>query len=74
MSRPLGKRQQGMLRALLYHGSWVQGGGWEWDGLALTLTILDSLVGRGLVDVDATGRYTLTPSGKMLAPTLKKQF
>jgi hypothetical protein len=83
VSRPLGKTQRGVLRALQQHRWWEQGCGWHWNGYNRTEAILDSLVRRGLADrevmpVNPYGRgwtsrvrYTLTPAGEMLVGTLK---
>ena len=76
-SRPLGDRQQAVLRALQQHGSWSERCGWAWDGEAVTMAILDSLVARGLARVtvrtrlqhgyeDRSHRYTLSPAGVAL--------
>ncbi len=58
--RQLGLSQQEVLRALLTHGYWAHGG-WIWGTLGETKRILDSLVKRGLVYVDANGFYRARP-------------
>ena len=81
--RPLGKRQQGALRALHQHGSWAEGRAERWNDINLTTPILEALVRRDLVErevipVSIQGwqltpriKYTLTPAGAMLVATLK---
>lgn len=51
MTRPLGKKQDGVLRCLRdpHHGDWFPGCGWVWQNYSVTVRILDSLVNRGLV-------------------------
>lgn len=60
-TRPLGKTQIGVLRALAGRTDLSDrprpypGGGWIWDTPSHTVRILESLTGRGLVDV--TGEH-----------------
>lgn len=69
-TRPLGKNQRGVLRALQsdrYGGVWYPGCGWIWSTRSETERLLDSLVNRGLATREertaqrgAPGRYQFT--------------
>ena len=48
MARPLGERQEFMLRALRERGSWYGGCGYKWNNYSDTVAIFESLVRRGL--------------------------
>lgn len=54
-TRPLGSTQWGCLVALLDH--YVYPGVWVWDTHSHMVKVLDSLVKRGLVTVDADKLY-----------------
>jgi len=59
--RKLGENQIGVLEALKSHGAWKGngGGGWIWENLSVTKRIMESLVKRGLVEMDEEGWYSL---------------
>jgi len=57
----LGVNQRGVLNSLRDHGQWHKrfpGCGWVWDTPSNTKKILDTLVKRGLAQVDEKGTYT----------------
>jgi hypothetical protein len=57
----LGSAQKDILLALREHGMWHNRGsgcGWVWDNRSNTKKVLDSLVRRGLVELDEKGTYT----------------
>ena len=71
-NRPLGKNQNGLLRAMQRrHSTYSAGCGWVWDTHRNTERILDTLVKRGLVDVSEVERrgqtfrvYRLNDAGR----------
>ncbi len=53
MNNKLGKTQRSVLKSLADRsGVWFDGCGWLWSSRSMTVRILDSLVRRGLVEVD----------------------
>ena len=71
MNRPLGDNQRHVLKALRTHGTYFKGCGWIWTSPSATKTILDSLVKRGLVEVNLGQHvrwvYKLTEAGEAAA-------
>lgn len=54
----LGSNQEAMLLALTAHGGfWHVGCGWLYGTPSLTVRVLDSLVGQGLVEAKPFGKY-----------------
>ncbi len=66
---PLGKNQRTTLKSLAYHGSWP--GGWVWENTSSTVRILDSLVKRGLVDMDPPRPMTHQGGRKLKYPVTR---
>ena len=70
--RPLGYKQQAVLRALWKHGQWYEGCGWVWDNHCGTKRILNSLVRQGLASTTSPGppdshwlvKYRITQEGR----------
>ena len=67
-SSELGDRQRGALKCLLRMGPYP-GSGWVYGSRSQTITILESLIHRGLVEkVQASyDRWQLTDDGRLLA-------
>lgn len=76
MKGKIGKTQLNILESIDYHKGWYPSCGWIWDNSSSTEKILNSLVRRGLVDLNEDvrrrRRYTLNAAGKEVLDELSK--